>query len=189
MVRQHGVQAVRKRGDDLAEKHGAVGLGVGVHEGDVGELGHPVDRQEHEELALRQAQLADVDVHVTDPGFREALAPGGSLLIAGQARDAVPLKASVQGAARELGDRLAQAAQDVVERQQRAATELDDDGLLRLGEHGAAGPRGAHPRVGRGSAPAPLGDGLGVQPVAGGQGAGRLLRPLELGSNSRRRVG
>jgi hypothetical protein len=100
MVRQHGVQAVRKRGDDLAEKHGAVGLGVGVHEGDVGELGHPIDRQEHEQLALRQAQLADVDMDVAHPGFDEALALGRSLLITGQAGDAVAHEAAVQRATR-----------------------------------------------------------------------------------------
>ena len=98
-------------------------------------------------------------------------------------------QAAVQGAAGELGDRLAQAAEDVVERQQGAAAELDDDGLLGLGQDGAAGPARPHRRVGRAGPPPPLGDRLRVQPVAGGQGAGALLRRLELGSNTRRRSG
>jgi hypothetical protein len=82
-----------------------------------------------------------------------------------------------------------QAAQDVVERQQGAPPELDDDRLLGLGEHRAAGAARPHRGVGGRGALAPLGDRLRVQPVAGGQGAGRPLRRLELGSNSRRRAG
>ena len=46
-----------------------------------------------------------------------------------------------------------------------------------------------HGRI-RGVAPrTPLGDCLGVQPVAGGKGTGARLRRLELGSNARRRAG
>jgi hypothetical protein len=122
-------------------------------------------------------------------GLGEALALGGFLLALRQAGDAVPLQAAVQGAAREGRDRLAQAAQDIVERQQGAAPELDDDGLLRLRQDGAARPARPHRPVAGGGTAAPLGDGLRVQPVAGGQGAGRLLRRLELGSNTRRRAG
>ena len=39
----------------------------------------------------------------------------------------MPPQAAVQGAAGEFGDRLAQAAQDVVQRQEGAPPELDDD--------------------------------------------------------------
>jgi hypothetical protein len=189
VVGQHGVEPVGEDRDHLAQESGAVRLCVGAEEGDVDELRHPVDRQEHEQLALSQAQLAGIDVHVADPGLGEALALGRSLLVAGQARDAVPLQAAVQGAAGEPGDGLAQAAQDVIQGQQGATPELDDDRLLGLGEHRAAGPARPHPRVGRGPAPPPFGNRLGVQAVAGGQGAGRRLRPLELGSNARRRAG
>jgi hypothetical protein len=155
----------------------------------VDELRDAVDRQEQEELALRQAQLADVDVHVADLGLGEALALGSFLCALGQPGDAVALQAAMQGAAGQLGDGLAQATQDIVQRQEGAPAELDDDRLLGLSEHRAPGPRRSHPRVGRGPAPTPLGDGLRVQPVAGGQAAGRRLRRLELGSNSRRRAG
>src|SRR5215207_1086073 len=50
--------------------------------------------------------------------------------VPGQAGDAMPPQAAVQGAAREGRDRLAWAAQHIVQRQQGAAPELDDDGLL-----------------------------------------------------------
>src|SRR5215212_5089006 len=124
-----------------------------------------------------------------DRRLGEAAPLRGVLLVPRQARDAVPHEAAVQGAAAELRDGLTQAAQDVVERQQGAPPELDDDRLLGLGEHGAARSGWSHrPVGGRGPTP-PFGDVLRVQPVAGGQGAGRLLRRLELGSNSRRRAG
>jgi hypothetical protein len=82
----------------------------------VGELGHPVDGQEHEQLAVRQAQLADGEVDVADRGLGEALALGRSLRAAGQAGDAVPLQAAVQGTAGQLGDGRAPAAQNIVQR-------------------------------------------------------------------------
>src|SRR5215212_1245494 len=65
-----------------------------------------------------------------DRGLGEAAPLGGLLLSPRQARDAVPLEAAVQGAAGEGRDRLAQAAQDIVQRQQGAAPELDDHRLL-----------------------------------------------------------
>jgi hypothetical protein len=80
IVGQHGVQPTGENRHDLAQESGAIGLGVGVEEGDVGELGDAVDRQEHEELALGQAQLADVEVDVADPGFGEPLALRGPLV-------------------------------------------------------------------------------------------------------------
>ena len=111
----------------------------------MGELGHPVDRQEHEELALGQAQLADVDVHVADLGLGEALALGSLLLALGQPGDAVAYQAAMEGAAGQLRDGVAQAAEDVVERQQCGA-EIDDDGFLGFREDGLGaglGPIGA----------------------------------------------
>ena len=73
VVGQHGVDGIGEGGHDLAEKGGTVQLGCGRQESDVGELGHPVDGEEHEELTLGQAQLADVDMDVADGGFGEAL--------------------------------------------------------------------------------------------------------------------
>ena len=45
----------------------------------------------------------------------------------------MPNQAAVKRAAGQLWDALAQAAQNVIKRQQGAASELDDDGLLGLG--------------------------------------------------------
>jgi hypothetical protein len=72
VVGQHRVQPVGEGGHDLAQEGGAVQLGVRLEEGDVGELAHPVDGQGHEQLALGQPQLADVDVDVADRRLGEA---------------------------------------------------------------------------------------------------------------------
>jgi hypothetical protein len=189
VVGEHGVDRVGERRDDLPQEGGAVHLGVGVEESDVDELRDPVDGQEHEQLALGQAQLADVDVDVADRRLGEAAALRGLLLVPRQTGNAVPRQAAVERAAAEGRDSLAQAAQDVIERQQGAATELHDHRLFGLGQDGAAGFPGAHRRVGGAGPAAPLGHGLGVQPVAVGQGPGARLRRLELGSNTRRRSG
>src|SRR5829696_4691910 len=84
-----------------------------------------------------------------DRRLGEALALGGLLAGLRQPGNAVPLEAAVQGAAGEGRDRLAQAAEHVVQRQQRAAPELDDDRLLDLRQDRAAGSSRAHGRVGR----------------------------------------
>jgi hypothetical protein len=74
VVSQYSVDGIGEGGHDLTEKGGAVQLGRGRRESDVGDLGHSVDSEEHEELALGQAQLADIDMDVADHGFGEALA-------------------------------------------------------------------------------------------------------------------
>jgi hypothetical protein len=186
---QHGVDLVGEGLDHSAQERGAVQLRVGVEEGDVGELGDPVDGQGHVEPAPGEAQLADVDADVADRGIGEATALGGLLVVAGQAGDAVAREAAVKRGATEAWDGFTQAAQDIIERQEGSPSGLDDDRLLGFGQGAAAGPRWPHRRVEGGGPPAPLGDGLGVQPVAGGQGAGALFRRLELGSNTRRRPG
>src|SRR4051794_4601784 len=77
----------------------------------------------------------------------------------------------------------------VVAFRRRPLLPLDENGLLGLGQNRAAGPSWPHRLIGGGGALAPLLDRLGVQPVTGGEDAGRLLRRLELGSNARRRAG
>ena len=81
VVGEHGVDLVGEDLDHLAEEGGAVELGVGVEERDVGELGDPVDGEEHEELAFGKAQFADVGVDVADGGIGEATALGGLVLV------------------------------------------------------------------------------------------------------------
>ena len=118
-------------------------------------------------LPPRQAQLADVDVDVSNRGGSELAALGAFVWVLGQSGDAVAFQAPVQAGARQLWDAVAQAAEhvvprgtpDVIERQQRPAAELDHHGLLSQCQHGAV--RGSRPHwriVGRRSG-APLGDG------------------------------
>jgi len=109
-----------------------------------------------------------VDVHVANSGLGKPPALGRALTVFGQPRDAVAHEAAVKGAAGQRRDALAQAAQNIVEGKQRAAPELNDDGLLGLGQNRAAGPSWTHRLIGGGGELAPLLDRLGVQPVAGG---------------------
>jgi hypothetical protein len=91
-----------------AEPH----LARAIVELDVGELGNPVDGEEHDELAVGVAQLAAIDVNVADLVGLEPLALLSGLLDRQQG-DAVALQASVQGAATEVRDRVSQATQDI----------------------------------------------------------------------------
>ncbi len=142
---------------------------------------------------LPSAELGAVDGDIADLGVLERLAFGAGVLVFGQTGDAVTLEAAVQRAAGELGDLVLEAAHDVVpggtpgvvERQERASPELGGDGLLGLGQHGAAG-LGSHRGINGDGALAPFQDGFGVEAVLGGEGAGRRLRCLEFGANARR---
>lgn len=170
--------------DDVSEELCALRLACAFVELDVSELGDTVDGEEQDELAVGMAQLAAVDVDVADDVALEAFAAVSGIVF-GQPGDAMALEASVQGAAAKVRDGVAERAEHLVEQQEGCAPELDDDddGLLGRGEHGALGP-GSHRGVGGGSALAPFQDGFGVDAVLGGQGTGRRLRRLELGSNS-----
>src|SRR5215204_6858894 len=130
-----------------------------------------------------------VDVNVADLGLGKPTALGRALTVFGQPRDTVAHETAVERAAGQRRDALAQAAQNLVEGKQCAAPELNDNGLLGLSEGRAARPLWAHRLIGRRGAPTPLLDRLGVQPVAGSEDAGCLLRRLELGSNARRCAG
>src|SRR3954470_20783938 len=123
-----------------------------------------------------------IDVVVTDGGLGKGAALRAALFVLGQSANAVTDEAAVERAAGELRDRLAQAAQHVVERQERAAPELDDNGLLGLSQDGAPRLRRPHGPIDGGGASSPLVDRLRVQPIAGRKNRGRLFRRLELGS-------
>jgi len=96
VIGQHGVDGVWERRDHAAQELGSVHFASVVAEFDMGEFGHAVDRQEHVELALRQAQLADIDMDVSDRGGSELAPLGGFVRVFGQPGDAVPFEASVQ---------------------------------------------------------------------------------------------
>ena len=127
---------------------------------DVGELRDAVDGQEHDQLAVGVTQLAAVDVDVADLVGLEPLAL--LLVLRPAAGDAMALEAAVQGAAAEVGDGVLQAAQHVVQRQQRLLPERHHDGFLGRRQHRALRRLRPHRRVGRRGPLAPLAHGLRV---------------------------
>src|SRR3954468_22825326 len=133
VVGQDRVDRIREHGDHLPQEGRPIHLRGCLEEGDVGELAHAIDCQEHVELAFCQAQVAVVDVDVADLGLGKAPALGGLLSAFGQSRDAVAHETAVKGAAGQLGGALAQAAENVTQGKDGAAPDLDDDGLLSLG--------------------------------------------------------
>ena len=92
----------------------------------------------------------------------------------------------MQARTRELWDLFAQAPHDVIQRQQRALAEGDDDSFLGRRQHRASRIARSHPRVRRRRARPPFVDRRPAQPVALGEDARLLFRRLEFGSNSRR---
>ena len=74
IVGQQGVDPIWERLDYASQESGSGGHVGGWVELDVGELGDAIDGQEEEDLALGRAQLAGIDVDVTDLGLSEALA-------------------------------------------------------------------------------------------------------------------
>jgi len=71
VVGQDGVDAGGEGGHHVAHEGGAVLLAGGFAELDQGELRDPIDREEHVQLAIGEAQFADVDVHLPDRRRRE----------------------------------------------------------------------------------------------------------------------
>ena len=99
-------------------------------------------------------------------------------LDAGQSGDAVPLQAAMQGRTRQVWQRRLQRVEAIVERQQRVAQERHDDRLLLDREHGGFGVFKAGGQIRDGTALLPLGDGLLVGAVSGGQGPQARLTVL-----------
>jgi hypothetical protein len=95
----------------------------------------------------------------------------------------------MQSAAGKIWDGVARAAHDIVERQEGSPPELDDHRLLGQRKDGAPGIARPHGCIARALAGSPLSDGFWVQLIAGREGPGAFLRPLELGSDTRRRSG
>jgi hypothetical protein len=152
-----------------------------------GKLEDAIDGQEHDQLAIDVAQLAAIVMDVADLLGFEALELRCGL--AGREPGyVVALKTAVQTASAEVRDRVFEATQHVMERQQRPAPELDDDSLLGRREDCALR-RLRSRRIGVGGAPAALVDGLGPQAVAGDKDAATFFRRLESGSKTRRRAG
>jgi hypothetical protein len=88
-------------------------------------------------LTFGAAQLADIDVDIADRRIGKPPALGRGLLAPWQSRDPMPRKAAMESTAGQLGDSLAQPAEDVIKRKQGAAAKLDDDCFLDLGQNRA----------------------------------------------------
>ena len=117
-------------------------------------------------LALVGPDLGDVDVEVADGIAFEGL-PGG--LVAGdlgQAADAVPLQTAVKRRPGQVRQRRLERVEAVVQRQQGVLAEGDDDRLFLGRQNGRTHRLGPHGRVMKEGPPAPLGDGLVVEPVS-----------------------
>jgi len=112
--------------------------------------------RKHMHLALRPAQFADTGISLF--GRREIPCRCGQRCSDERVR---------------CGNGLAQAAEYVVERQQRTAAKLDDDRFLDLGQHGAFRLARSHRLIGGGGSLAPLRHRLGIQAVAGSQAVRR----------------
>ena len=96
VVGEDGVDSVGEGLDSATQKVRAVHLSHVIPEFHIGELGNPVNGQKHVELALGQAQLGNVDVHVTDFGWRKLAPPCGFDIARWQPRDAMPEQTAVQ---------------------------------------------------------------------------------------------
>ena len=96
VVSQYGVDLVGKGFDHAAQKVCTVHLAHVIPELDISELGHPVDGQKHIELALGQAQLGNVDVHIADLSRRKLASPSSFDIARWQPRDAMPEQAAMQ---------------------------------------------------------------------------------------------
>jgi hypothetical protein len=188
VVGQHRGNLVEEGSHDGPEEGCFLLLSRSIVEFDVYKLLSWADFQEYDQLAVGVAQTTTVDMHVANLVDLEALARLRRL-VGRKAGDAVPLQTSMQSGAAQVGDRVAQAAQDTVERQKRPTPKHDHDGLLGRRQDRALRLLRAHRSIARQSKPTPFGDRLRVQPVRGGQGAAIFLRRLELSSNTRRRSG
>ncbi len=80
-----GIRHLRHAGFARTLRHHIDAVGNAMTEcwSNVGELGHAVDGEGHDELALGQAQLAAVDVDVADRGVGEAAALGRFVIAGG----------------------------------------------------------------------------------------------------------
>ena len=175
-----------KGADNASEEIRSVHFTGVLLELDVSEFRHTVDCQEHVELALSEAQLADVDMDEADDCVRELAALGRMVAALRQTGDAMTCQTSVPAGSAQIWDAVTQASEHVVKRQESASPELDHHGFLSTCEHGASRSCWAHRRVSGGGPSPPLVHGSAAQAVAPGRGAARIFGRLELGSNSRR---
>jgi hypothetical protein len=181
------VYLIRKGRDDVPEEGRTLHFAGVLVELDVGELRDAVDGQEHDEFAVGVSKFTAVDVDVSNIVSFEQLALFRGLARR-QARDAMALEATMQGASAQVWDGVFQTAKDVIQWQKCPAPEFNDDRFLGRGQDRAfwLWPHGS---VGHLDAATPFQDSFDVETILAGEETGWRFRRFELGSNSRRRSG
>ena len=107
VVSENGVNLVGKSVNHAAQELCTIHLAHVIPKLHIGELGHPVNGQKHIELALGQAQLGNVNVHIANFSGRKLASATSFNLARWQPRDAMPEQAAMQARAAELPDTLA----------------------------------------------------------------------------------
>jgi hypothetical protein len=95
----------------------------------------PVNAYKEIKLALHGLNLGDIDMKEADGVTLELLTFRLVTLDIRQARDAVPLKASMQGGPRQMWNGWLKSIETIIQRQQRVLSEGDDHCLLSFGEN------------------------------------------------------
>ncbi len=95
VVGQHRVNLVREGRRDVPQESCVLHLAGAIMELDTGELGDAIDGEEHDQLAVRMAQFAAVDVDIANRGLRE-LAALRHRLACRQPGDAVAFETAMQ---------------------------------------------------------------------------------------------
>jgi hypothetical protein len=101
-----------------------------------GERAGSVNGHDEMELALGSPQLGNADVKEPDGAAPEPLPLRLVAVHVRQARDAMPLEASMQARARKMWDRRLQGMETVVQREQRVPTKSDNEGFVLLAQDG-----------------------------------------------------
>lgn len=188
---EHGVDHIWERLDHAAEERSAGPFRRASVQLDVAELGtQPMAREM--QLAFRRADLAGIDVHVPDlrlgnvPALRCARPTRRDRT--GPVTKETAMARAAGGCGRAAGATRA-GSPDVIEREQCVPPELDDSDFRERAQRSTVDMARTHRRVrSRGAVP-PREHRLQIQPIPGGHGPGRVFRPLEFGSSSRRRAG
>ena len=96
VVRQNGVNLVGERIDHAAQEVGFVYLAKVIPELDIGKFGDSVNGSEHVELALGQAQLGNVNMHLANGRWHKFTPAGGFDITGWQTGNAMPKQAPMQ---------------------------------------------------------------------------------------------
>lgn len=161
----------------LKELPGRLPIGL-VDELGHGELARAVDPDEQIQLAFGSLHLCDVDMKEAYGVALELRPLRLVALIIRQARDAMPLQASMQRRSGQVGDGGLQRIKTVIQRQERVPSKRDDHRFLRLGQNRQAWLRRSGRHILDRRTLALLRNGLGIYAQFPAQVRERSLRSL-----------